>query len=67
VPLSKCRYCGKKVPNIFHKYHEQVSCLVMRKKRGDVDMIMRELPKVQDQPEPVDKGQKRLFEVCQPA
>ena len=35
MPLSKCRFCGKKVPNIFHKYHEQVQCVVARKARGE--------------------------------
>ncbi len=35
MPLSKCRFCGKKVPNIFHKYHESVQCVVARKMRGE--------------------------------
>jgi hypothetical protein len=39
----------------------------MRKKRGDADMLMRELPKVIERSEePKDKHQKRLFEVVCP-
>lgn len=34
MPLSRCRHCGKMIPNIFHKYHEEVQCLVMRQKKG---------------------------------
>lgn len=61
MPLSRCRYCHKSIPNIYHKYHEQSQCLVMRKLRGDSDMIMRELPSVD--PVPVKgKHQKRLLE-----
>ena len=64
MPLSKCRYCGKKVTNPYRPYHENVLCLVMRRKRGDSDVIFREvLPKVLPNEEVKDKAQKKLFEL----
>ena len=33
MPLSKCRFCGKKVPNPYRPYHERV-CIVRRQKEG---------------------------------
>jgi len=30
MPMSRCRYCGKMIPNIFHKYHEEQACRVRR-------------------------------------
>jgi DNA-binding GntR family transcriptional regulator len=33
VPLSKCRFCGKKVPNPYRPYHERV-CVVRRQREG---------------------------------
>jgi DNA-binding GntR family transcriptional regulator len=33
MPLCKCHYCGKKVPNPYRPYHEQV-CIVRRQKEG---------------------------------
>jgi hypothetical protein len=35
MPLSKCRFCGKKVPNPYRPYHEKVQCIVARKARGE--------------------------------
>lgn len=36
MPMSRCRHCGKFVPNIYHKDHEMSLCRVMRglDKRG---------------------------------
>lgn len=33
MPLSKCRYCGKKVPNPYRPSHE-LNCIVRRQKEG---------------------------------
>lgn len=33
MPLSKCRFCGKKVPNPYRPHHEQV-CVVRRQREG---------------------------------
>ena len=30
MPLSRCKFCGKKVPNIYHKFHEEQQCLVKK-------------------------------------
>lgn len=30
MPMSRCRHCGKYIPNIYHKHHEEQSCRVMR-------------------------------------
>lgn len=57
MPLSRCRFCGKKLPNPYRKHHEKYSCLVMRKLRGDADMMFRELPRVVAEPEDADEGQ----------
>lgn len=63
MPLSKCRICGKRVPNPYRQHHEKVTCLKMRKLRGDQDMLMRELPKVtKPKEETLPKGQHRLLE-----
>lgn len=35
MPLSHCRTCGKKIPNIFRKWHEQVQCIRARQLRGE--------------------------------
>lgn len=35
MPLSKCRFCGKKVPNPYRPYHERVQCVAARKARGE--------------------------------
>jgi len=35
MPLSKCRFCGRKVPNLYRPYHERVLCVVARKARGE--------------------------------
>jgi hypothetical protein len=35
MPLSKCRFCFKKVPNPYRPYHERVQCIVARKARGE--------------------------------
>jgi N-formylglutamate amidohydrolase len=35
MPLSKCRFCGKMIPNPYHKRHEQFTCVQMRIQRGD--------------------------------
>lgn len=35
MPLSKCHFCGKKVPNPYRPYHEKVQCIVARKVRGE--------------------------------
>lgn len=35
MPLSKCRFCGKKVPNPYRPYHERVLCIAARKSRGE--------------------------------
>lgn len=58
MPLSKCRICGKKVPNLFRPYHEQVACRVMRRRRGE------ELPKVRKPTKESDEDrvQKKLME-----
>lgn len=62
VPLSRCKYCKKWIPNIFHKYHETVQCLETRRRRG---VPWLNLPRVQPAPpRPRDPLQKRLFEVA---
>lgn len=33
MPLSKCRFCGKKVPNLYRPSHE-LKCIVRRQKEG---------------------------------
>ena len=35
MPLSKCRYCGKMIPNPYRLYHEKVACIVARQLRGE--------------------------------
>lgn len=62
MPLSKCRICGKKVPNPYRPYHEKYQCLEMKRRKGL--LIWREtLPQVQQQKEvSVEKGQRRLLE-----
>jgi len=62
MPLSKCRHCGKKVPNPYRPYHEKVLCLVARRKRGE--LLHRELPGVPKLPKElkVEEGQHRLLE-----
>ncbi len=64
--MSHCRICGKPIPSIFRQRHEQVLCLEMRKQRGDPDVLMRELPRVELISERVEIGQKRLFELAKP-
>lgn len=65
--MSHCRICGKPIPSPYRKWHEKVQCLVMRLRRGDLDVIYRKiLPRV-IVPRPVGHpNQKRLLEfgVC---
>ena len=56
MPLSKCPYCGKKVPNIFRQYHMRAQCRVMRARRGET------LPEERPAKEPEKTGQRRLDE-----
>jgi len=46
------------IPNIYHRFHEEKQCLVMRKKRGDLWLA---LPKVSDKPDPSDPDQTKLL------
>ena len=64
MPLSKCRICGKYVPNPYRRYHEKVSCLRMRLLRGDPDVVHRVLlPRVKiPEKKSLPNGQKRLLE-----
>lgn len=69
--MSRCRICGKPVPSIYRKNHEQIYCLKMRFDRGDSDVVARFLAKglphgplfMQQNVEPAVPGQKRLFSV----
>lgn len=66
MPLSECHYCHKKIPNLFHKHHEQVTCLEMRRRKGL--LLWRDLPKVPKPFEvPVPKGQTRLMQFHKPS
>jgi len=49
LPLSKCKHCGKKIPNPFHKFHEEKQCLEMRRKKGE--FLHKVLPHV-EKPKP---------------
>lgn len=60
MPLSKCRICGKKVPNPYRPYHERVMCLEMRRQKGE--LLHRELPQIRKPKETeLEKGQTRLL------
>jgi len=59
--MSHCRICGKRIPSIYRQNHERYRCLRMRKLRGDSDILMRELPKVEPIEEQVEPGQQRLL------
>ena len=69
--MSRCTICGKPVPSIYRKRHEQFLCLKMRFDRGDPDVVARFLAKGLPRPfklekavEPLPKGQVRLFSVA---
>lgn len=62
MPLSKCRRCGKYVPNPYRPYHEKVACLELKRSRGD--LIFKEvLPRVR-KPKPMNihENQHKLLE-----
>lgn len=59
MPLSKCRHCGKMIPNPYHKYHEEKQCLVMRKRKGELWLT---LPHVEPPKSKEDEGQTKLLE-----
>ena len=60
MPMSKCKHCGKMIPNIFHKYHEEKQCLEMRRRKGE--LLWRELPKVKKSSSQDDsEGQRKLL------
>ncbi len=59
-PLSKCRFCGKRVPNPYRPYHEKVLCREMKRRKGL--LWLDELPKVKLREEdPVDLKQQKLL------
>ena len=33
--MSTCRFCGKAVPSMYRRFHEERQCKVMRRRRGD--------------------------------
>jgi hypothetical protein len=35
MPMSKCRFCGKMIPNPYHKNHEARMCIQGRISRGE--------------------------------
>jgi hypothetical protein len=69
--MTRCRICGKPVPSVYRKRHEQFLCLKMRFDRGDPDIVARVLSKALPKPVRVKRplvepepGQKRLFAVA---
>ena len=73
--MTYCRICGKPVPSIYRKNHEQIYCLKMRFDRGDPDVVARvflskalplpvKLKRPLQEVEPLEPGQKRLFAVA---
>jgi len=68
--MTHCRICGKPVPSVYRKRHENFLCLKMRFDRGDPDVVARVLAKALPLPlkvkveRPVERGQKRLFAVA---
>lgn len=63
MPLSKCRFCGKMVPNPFRPYHERDQCIVARKARGeyvDPEIRKRQLKaELQRQRREAEEAEKR--------
>lgn len=43
MPLSKCRICGKYVPNPYRPYHEKIACREMKRQKGL--LLHEELPR----------------------
>lgn len=65
--ISHCRIYLKPIPSIYRKWHEKYQCLVMRKQRGDPDVIHRKvLPRVNPILPVGNPFQRRLLEfgVC---
>lgn len=61
MPLSKCRFCGKKVPNPYRPYHEKVQCIVARKARGeyvDPEVRKRQLKRELEQKKTLEEEEK---------